>query len=69
MLCGNNLDRTQGIFDERKCVDLYMPSLEGSIAACVSLPEDVGGSECKSETLLVQVVVQVLHLVLGWVRL
>ena len=44
LLCGNNQDRTQGIFDDRRHVDVYVPSVGHQIAACASLLEDVRGS-------------------------
>ena len=56
LLCGNNLDRAQGILNDRRHGDIYVACLGGSIAMCVSLPEDVGGLGCRSRTLLVGVI-------------
>ena len=43
LLCGNNLDRAQGIFDDWRYVDIYVPSIVWVIPMCASSQEDVGG--------------------------
>ena len=56
LLCGNNLDRAQGILDNWRRGDVYVACLGCSIAVHVSLPEDVGVYGRTSVALLVKVI-------------